>query len=120
MFGTEQPMSDAHSNDAELFLGLNSGPNSACSGPRVPAHDLMRGPNNQVRSVRLAHHAQVVPYILTRMLRVTSIDEVLSHAARRIRSKPGTWWFGLYWMAVALTRRVVGLRYWAAPGVKGR
>ena len=28
-------------------------------------------------------------YILTRMLRVTSIDEVLSHAARKSRSKPG-------------------------------
>ena len=34
MFGTEQPIADAHSNDTELFLVLNSGPNSACPGPR--------------------------------------------------------------------------------------
>ena len=34
MFGIEQPMADAHSNDTELFLVLDSGPNSACPGPR--------------------------------------------------------------------------------------
>ena len=47
-------------------------------------------------------------YILTRMLRVTSIDEVLSHAARKSRSKPGILGGLAYW--IALTRRVVGRR----------
>ena len=61
-------------------------------------------------------------YILTRMLRVTSIDEVLSHAARKSRSKPGILGGLAYWMAVALTRRVVGRRLLglAAPGAKRR
>ena len=59
-------------------------------------------------------------YILTRMLRVTSIDEVLSHAARKSRSKPGILGGLAYW--IALTRRVVGCRLlgWAAPGAKRR
>ena len=42
------------------------------------------------------------------MLRVTSIDEVLSHAARKSRSKPGILGGLAYW--IALTRRVVGRR----------
>ena len=33
MFGTEQPMPYAHSNDTELFLLLSLGPNSASPGP---------------------------------------------------------------------------------------
>ena len=33
-FRTKQPMAGAHSNDSELFLVLNSGPNSACYSPR--------------------------------------------------------------------------------------
>ena len=36
MFGIEQPMADAHSNDTELFLVLDSRPSSAC-----PGHDSM-------------------------------------------------------------------------------
>lgn len=35
MFGTEQPMPGAHSNDTELVLVLNLGPNSASPGPRL-------------------------------------------------------------------------------------
>ena len=69
MFGTEQPMS------VTLTPTM---PSSSWGSIRdrtvhVPAHDLMRGPNNQVRSVRLAHRAQVVPYIHTH-----------PHAARHI------------------------------------
>ena len=36
IFGIEQPMADAHSNDTELFLVLDSRPSSAC-----PGHDSM-------------------------------------------------------------------------------
>ena len=35
MFGTEQPMPGAHSNDTELFLLLSLGPTSASPGPRM-------------------------------------------------------------------------------------
>ena len=58
--------------------------------------------------MRLAHHAQVVPYILIRMLRVTSVDEVLLHAARKSHSKPGILGGLAHWMAVALTRPARG------------
>ena len=36
-FGTKQPMAGAHSNDTQLFLLLDSGPNSACYSPRFDA-----------------------------------------------------------------------------------
>ena len=35
MFGIEQPMADAHSNDTDLFLVLDSRPSSACPGPHI-------------------------------------------------------------------------------------
>ena len=57
--------------------------------------------------MRLAHCAQVAPYILTRMLRVTSFDEVLSHVRERV-NKSGIFGGLAYWMAVALTRRPRG------------
>ena len=34
IFGIEQPMADAHSNDTELFLAFDLRPSSACPGPR--------------------------------------------------------------------------------------
>ena len=35
IFGIEQPMADAHSNDTELFVVLDLGPNSACPSLRI-------------------------------------------------------------------------------------
>ena len=50
------------------------------------------------------------------MLRVTSIDEVLSHAARKSRSNPGILGGLAYW--IALTRRVVGCRFIGLGGAR--
>ena len=66
--------------------------------------------------MRLAHCAQVVPYILTRMLRATSFDEVLSHVRERVATGQVYLVVLAYWMAVALTRRLVGRRLLGRQG----